>query len=98
MASFKQREQSFRQNPTRVFLQATVIQSGGDIRHDAVKRIRAAMLEAFTDAAAAEGLESTWMLDMKTKTPKDFDTFLAHRRLFLREPTPVPDAVGEASE
>jgi hypothetical protein len=87
VATFKQRELSIRQKPTRVYLDALFIQSKGDIRDDALEKIRRVTIDAFMSASHAEGLTSTWSMEMKAKTPKDFDAILGRRRLCLPEPS-----------
>lgn len=67
-------------------MEALFLQSGGDIRDDAMKRIRQKTIVAFMEAAEREGLTSTWHIEMKTKTPADFNKMLAHRNLMLSEP------------
>lgn len=84
----KQRIDSFQQDPTRICIDALFLQSGGDIRHNSIKRIREATIDAFMEAANKEGLTATWSLEMKAKTPADFDKMLAHRGLKLQEPDP----------
>jgi hypothetical protein len=101
MSTWKEREESYRRDPTRVFLAATIIQSHGHLNHDSMKRIRGAMLAAFTEAAEKEGIASTWALDLKSKTSSDFDAMLARRQMRLDEPESVgavdPQG-GEAAE
>lgn len=92
MSTWKERTTSYRRDPTRVFMEATFIQSCGHLNHDSMKRIRRAVLDALAKAATQEGIASTWAMKMKSKTPKDFDAILAHRSMALAEP-PSADAV-----
>ena len=105
MSTWKERNEAYDRPPTRVFMAATFVQSCGHLNCDAMKRIRTAVLTALYEASVKEGINSTWALEMKTKTPKDFDALLARRGMVLPEPAatgvepqPVVDAVDPGAE
>lgn len=92
MSTIQEKNVAYNKKPTRVFMNATIVQSCGHLNHESMKRIRHALIAALYDAAAKEGMTSTWSMDMSTKTPKDFDALLARRGMVLEEP-PSADAV-----
>lgn len=47
-------------------------QNGGDVRNEAVTRIRKAMMRAFAQAATAEGIEYGSMTKLRSVSPARF--------------------------